>query len=443
MKRKIYSDLLDWKNKADRRPLILLGARQVGKTYLLKLFGKTEFDRFHHLDFERNREKLSRIFQGDLSHDKILFELSLFLGRTISPENDLLIFDEVQNAPRALTSLKYFYEDLPELAICCAGSLLGIKLIDADIEKVSFPVGKVEFMNLGPMTFEEFLWASEPQQMSEVFETIWQDQTISAFVHEKLWDSLKEYYIVGGMPKVVQNYLAIKEQDKFLALNNARIDQNNIVKTYKNDFSKHSGKINAVHINTCFNNIPIQLSQYHDISSKRYTFNKSIPGKRGYPDLIGPIDWLVSAGLAIKVPIANHLDHPLKSFCKPNLFKLYIFDIGILGSMLDLSPKIIYEQNYGISKGYFAENFVATELHQTKKGAVFSWNSKNHEIEFVTYREESIIPIEVKSGRPSRSKSLEILLEKYNLNYGIILSKGNISKGEKFRQYPLYLIGRL
>ncbi|MBF0298060.1 MAG: ATP-binding protein [Oligoflexia bacterium] len=459
MKRIIYNDLLKWKNSVQRKPLILKGARQVGKSYILKEFGKKNFKKVHVIDFEKDNDKFSPIFDGDLDYKRLLLQLSLTLKSDIDKKNDLIIFDEIQNCPRAITSLKYFCEDLPELAICCAGSLLGIKL-----SKESFPVGKVNFLEMFPLSFEEYIQAVDHPKLFESYQEVINKYDNSNVIQNVLWEYLLDYYIVGGMPEIVYHFLKetieaetenkskTKPNSKYQALKMARERQLDLIISYKNDFKKHSGIENAIHIETVFENIPMQLSQYHNTSVKRYKFNHVIYGKKSFADLSGPIDWLSKAGLVIKVPVASQISHPLKSYCKDNLFKLYIFDIGILGAMLGLSPEVILKQNYGSAKGYFAENFVACLLNSsyqmhTHKNGLYSWNNKNHEIEFVIDFDGELIPIEVKSAHASRAKSLEIIINEFSLRKAIILSKDVIkidhqksNSKTKFSvdHYPLY-----
>lgn len=453
MKRNIYEELIKWKNTSHRKPLILRGARQVGKSYILKEFGKKNFNKVHIIDFEKDGDKYIPIFAEDLGYKKLLLQLSLILKSDINTKQDLIIFDEIQNCPRALTSLKYFNEDLPELAICCAGSLLGIKLSEE-----SFPVGKVNFLEMYPLTFEEFIQSTNHPKLWESYQQVIHEHDSSSVIHNVLWEYLLDYYVVGGMPEVVHHFIIeSNDKNKYLALNEARKRQHDLIISYTNDFKKHSGKENALHLQSTFENIPKQLSQYHDTSVKRYKFNNVIAGKKSYADLLGPIEWLTKAGLIINVPVVSHIDHPLKSFSKDNLFKLYIFDIGILGAMLGLGPEIILKQNYGIGKGYFTENFVACLLHSSFHSAYhdgpYSWNNKNHELEFVVNFNSELLPIEVKAGRSTRAKSLEIIMKEYSLRRAIILSnepikitKINSSKTKSktiVDHYPLYAIGAI
>ncbi len=271
MKRQVYDDILRWKNGPHRKPLILRGARQVGKSYILKEFGKNNFQKVHIIDFEKDGDKFIPIFKGDLDHKRLLLQLSLVLKCNIDVANDLLVFDEVQNCPRALTSLKYFYEDIPQLAICCAGSLLGIKLSEE-----SFPVGKVNFLDIFPLNFEEFIQAIHHPGLWESYQQVISQRENSLVVHNVLWNYLMDYYVVGGMPEVVKHFLAESSENKYLAFKMARTRQEELILSYKNDFKKHSGKTNALHIESVFENISMQLSHYHNTAVKRYKFNNVI-----------------------------------------------------------------------------------------------------------------------------------------------------------------------
>ena len=430
--------LLDWKRSKDRKPLIFKGVRQVGKTYLLKEFGKLSFSRVHYVNFEKT-PRLSKIFEPDLVPQRILNELSFHLDCPIDIENDFVIFDEIQEVPKALTSLKYFQEECPELAICGAGSLLGIHLNSG-----SFPVGKVTFLTLRPMSFEEFLMATGDEKSLQIIRNLPKVNSIPEIVHEHLWNELKRYFVVGGLPEVVSCYLENKE-NLFLALQSVRGKQDDLIKAYYADIAKHSGKINAMHIDRILGAIPSQMEQAQDGSVARFKFRGVIPGVTHYDRLAGAIDWLENAGLLIKVHVVNTGRLPFKGYAKENFFKLLLFDIGILGSMAGLSPKTILDYEYGSYKGYFAENFVAEEFLSSGNENFFSWQEQNAEIEFLMEIEANAIPIEVKSGSVTNAKSLGRFTEKYHPTYQIILSGKpySLDKSKKTQYLPLYLAGKL
>lgn len=436
MKRYITSKLQNWASRPDRKPLILKGARQVGKTFVIAEFGKNHFEKCHTFNFEEDKG-LHKIFEKNFDPKRIIEEFSYVKQTPIDIQKDLVFFDEVQECPKALTALKYFCEDMPELSIISAGSLLGIKLSEE-----SFPVGKVDFLHLYPMSFREFLLANENQMLLNAYDGATIDNSIMEMAHENLWRELINYYVTGGMPQAISTYITNKA-DKLTAFNEVRKIQKSLVDSYNKDFAKHSGKNNSIHIVSVFENIPLQLSSQVDASTKRYHFNHVIPGKKSFADLQGPIDWLENAGLTIKVPVCNRSEIPLKAFCKNNLFKLFIFDIGLLGSMLGIPVKSILEQDYGITKGYLAENFVAQELVATGIDELYSWSERNSEIEFLIYMDGEIAPIEVKAGHRTQAKSLQQFMIKYSPQKAFKLSAKQFSKSGQTINLPLYLAGKL
>ncbi|MEI8346671.1 MAG: AAA family ATPase [Pseudomonadota bacterium] len=438
MKRKFIEDLISWKNQKMRKPLLVYGARQTGKTYIIEQFGKNEFPQCHVFNFEKNKQ-IKTIFEKDLEPKRILSELSFIAGSTINPESDFIFFDEIQECQAAITSLKYFCEGLPQLAICGAGSLLGVKLSNH-----SMPVGKVEILHLYPMTFEEYLMATQDQNILSAFQSVAHGEEIPGIAHQKLLDYMYEYFICGGMPQAVLTYLDNRD-DPYKAFTLARKIQNDILQMYQADFAKHSGKINSMHLIAVFENMSSQLASHYDDSTQRYKFKDVIPGKNSYRDFEGPLQWLCEASLIIKVKICNRAEIPLKAFTKNNIFKGYFFDIGILGAQLELRPDDIQSNDYGITKGYFAENFVAQELLATYPGQIYSWAEKNSEIEFLLQGEnEGIIPIEVKAGHRTQAKSLQNYLKKYSpaLAYVFSTRPRSSSKDNSLQYVPLYLCGK-
>jgi len=426
-----------WKDTRRRKPLILRGARQVGKSYILSEFGKNEFPAYHRFDFEENGNELIPLFEESLNPKKLLQNLAIYQGKSIA-KTDLVIFDEIQNCPRALTSLKYFCEELPEQPVCAAGSLLGVALSEG-----SYPVGKVCYLDLFPMNFEEFLMNSGQDLLYEAYDFSWEEKNVSPVVHSKLWDTLKEYYVVGGMPEVAGTFFGYGEQkaDGMLAV---REKQSALILSFLEDFTKHSGAVNAAHIAGVFENIPRQLSGYVDTSVKRYRFKNVLPGKKGFSSLAGPLHWLEKAGLIHKVPVCSCAEVPFQTFCKANLFKLFVFDVGLLGCMLGLSPNGLMMQDYGLTKGFFAENFVAGEFKAAGERALYSWAERNSEIEFLLERDGEIIPVEVKSGSRTKAQSLRQYLLKYSPRRAIKVSGKPLSSPEgPIFNIPLYSSGRV
>lgn len=437
MKRLIYKELVVWKNGSARKPLILRGARQVGKSYLLSEFGEREFPTTHLFDFEKDAHRLIPAFEESLDPRKLVQSLALIQNRRID-ENHLIVFDEIQNCPRALTSLKYFCEELPKQPLCAAGSLLGVAVSES-----AFPVGKVSFLDLYPMNFEEFLMNSGQEMLYESFAASFRQGSVSPIVHSALWDSLKEYYVTGGMPEVVRTFFEFGKQ-KAQAFFAARKIQNDIIGSFLQDFAKHSGAVNAGQIAAIFENIPRQLSGTVDASVKRYRFKDVLPGKKGYAQLANPIRWLERAGLVHRVSLCERPEIPFKAFCKENLFKLFILDCGLLGCMLNLPPETLISQDYGITKGFFAENFVTTELLSAGESNLCSWVGRNSEIEFLFDGNGSPVPVEVKSGSRTKAQSLRQFMLKYTPRHAIKISGKPLSIPETgIISVPLYYAGQL
>jgi predicted AAA+ superfamily ATPase len=434
MKRFIIQALTDWQKRSNRKPLIVKGVRQIGKTYILKEFGRTFFPAYHYINFEHNK-KAATLFEHDLDPKRIVDDLSFLIDTKIDIKNDLIIFDEIQACPPALTSLKYFAEQLPELALCCAGSLLGLHLSDT-----SFPVGKVDLLRMFPMNFAEFLLAIDDQKSLDYLNEFKFTNNFSSIVHDHLWNQFKIYLITGGLPEIIQTYMNYKN-NLFEAFTQVRLKQNELIYGYYADIAKHSGKINAMHIDRVWRSVPAQLAQSQDGSGKRFQFKGIIAGIDRYQRLANVFDWLLAAELIIKVPIVEHIELPLLAYTEESRFKLYLFDVGILGALADLSPKLILDYDYGTYKGYFAENFVAQEFIAKGISYLYSWQHNRSEIEFLRVFNEHVIPIEVKSGWVTRNQSLNKYAEKYHPLYRVVFSakKPNIDIQNKYQEYPLYM----
>lgn len=438
MKRTIQKKLIQWMQDKNRKPLILKGARQVGKTYTLLSFARENFVSVHYLNFEKD-EKLTSVFLKDLNPTRILNELNFYLNTSINIKKDILIFDEIQNAPRALTSLKYFNEEIPELPICAAGSLLGLHL-----SHESFPVGKVEFLDMYPLSFEEFLEGIDDTKALEFLNSrLLKEKSLPDIVHAHLWEQLKIYFVVGGLPEVVKIYNELKD-DLFTALSMVRKKQNDLILAYNADMAKHSGKQNAMHIERIWRNIPSQLAKDQNGSVPKYSFKDVIPGINRYSRLAGPIDWLSTTGLIIKTYIVNKGELPFSAYSKENNFKITLFDTGILGALCDLPPKSILDYEYGTYKGYFAENFVAQEFLYSGVKQLYSWKENTSEVEFLREVDGKIIPVEIKSGWVTQAKSIKVFSEKYHPPYRTIMSAHtlHIDPHHKVHCYPLYLASR-
>ena len=436
MKRNIFTQLENWKNQKSRKPLILRGARQVGKTYILKKFGQSSFPVFHYINFE-NDELLKSIFSKNLNPHRILDELCLHLNTSINAKTDLVIFDEIQQNPRALTALKYFNEEMPHLAICAAGSLLGISLNDS-----SFPVGKITFLDLYPMNFKEFLLAIGKYQLLHHIEYNDLSSQILETAHSQLWDLWKRYLIVGGLPEIVKTYRD-NYDNQFEAFKLVVQGQTNLFMTYMVDIAKHSGKTNALQIEQIWKNVPAQLARAIDSKAKKFQFKNVIPGIRGYERLSNPISWLEKTNLLIRTSIVNKANEPLFSYAKENRFKLYFFDVGLLRAMNNLEPITILKYDYGSYKGYVAENFVAQELITGNVRELFSWEGRTSEVEFLVATSQGIIPLEVKAGSITKLKSLKVFEEKYIPQKSYVLCGKNISKQNNRTYLPIYMAGKL
>lgn len=437
MKRQYYQKLQEWAANGHKKPLMLRGVRQCGKTHLLQHFGTEEFANVHSFNFEKEPE-LAKIFESNLDPKYLIDHLSFYQNRPINVSKDLVIFDEIQAIPRALTSLKYFQEEMPELALCCAGSLLGVRL-----NHESFPVGKIQTGYLYPLNFVEFLRAIDEDLSADLIETCNADTIISPLVHDRIWERLKWYFIVGGLPESVQTFIDNRD-NLFIAFEKVRETQAQLLSDYYADIAKHSGKVNAMHIDRIWRSIPNQLASTVDGSSKRYQFHGIIEGIDRYSRFANAFDWLENAGLIFKIPIIQTAEQPLSAYADESRFKLFVFDVGMLGALSNLSPRTILEYQYGTYKGYFAENFIAQEFFSTNCKDLYAWQEGRSEVEFVRNIDGDILPIEVKSGNVTHAKSLQKFVEKYSSKYRTIMSGRpfKIDQRNGIHSYPLYLASR-
>lgn len=434
MEREITNALDEWKITFPRKPLLLKGARQVGKTYILKDFGRRQFSHFYYLNFEENKS-LIKYFTGDLKPASLIEQLQFHLGAEIDIRNDLLIFDEIQSCPPALTSLKYFNEELPDLAICAAGSLLGVSLNDE-----SFPVGKVTFLDMWPMSFLEYLKGLGENMLAERLGDYSEGQILPEAAHEKLWEIWKTYLVVGGLPEAVKMF-SEHRSNKFTAVQVVRKIQKDLENSYMADIAKHSGKINAMHIERLWQNIPAQLARTQDGTAPKFTFKDAVPGIRGYERLVGPLDWLERAKLAMRSFVVEKAGMPLSAYRKENQFKLYFFDTGMLASVSGLPPEAIMQYGYGSYQGYVAENFVAQELIAAGSNKLYCWQGRTSEVEFLLETSKGCVPCEVKSGKVTHSKSLSVYEERFQPERSFILSARNGGCNENRCFIPIYATG--
>jgi uncharacterized protein len=441
--RKIFNDLKIWSASNTRKPLILLGARQVGKTFVLSQFGAKNFKNVILLDFEEQRG-LHEIFSGDLDPQTLLSNISLRTNAKIEPGKDLLIFDEIQSCPNALTSLKYFSEKMPELALCCAGSLLGLELGSA-----SYPVGKVDNFNLFPLNFSEFVIALDSVDLAQCLEQQAEQDKFLIAAHQKLWDLFRLYCVVGGLPEVValcKQHLLNKPVQINILLSDVRKRQKQLVQNYLADMAKHAGKVNSMHLARVFREVSKQVTQVVDKNVQRFKFKGAVPGISQYSRLASVFDWLTRAGLIIRVPLVQNARTPLSVQVHDSRFKVLPFDVGILGALADLDPSVQYDQNLGTYKGYIAESFVAQELHSQGLHShvpLYCWSEGEAEIEFLIEDQGVVVPFEVKSGKNTRSQSLKSFNQRYQpVNSFILSAKPCIRSREANSPHmlPLYAV---
>lgn len=427
LQRLLLKDLVSWKRQATRKPVLLDGARQVGKSWLIdKLFGPDRFRKVHKLDF-RSESGLAGLFAESLDPGDILSNIELHLNQEIDIEQDLIFFDEVGECQRAIDSLKYFAEQLPQAFVCASGSNIG--LID------SFPVGKVQQLELFPLCFEEFLMAADQPRLLQAF----QEQQKSQTIHQLLWSQLLDFYFVGGMPEAVTSWFRGGGSTHERTQNISRIHQD-LITGYKRDFGKYAGKYHAQHIEAIFQNVPRQLAASQDDSVQRYKFKDVIAKKQRYRELQGPINWLEKARLVWKChPIDGRPEVPLMTRARANMFKLYLFDVGLLGHMLDMT--YADQINQGTSyKGYIAENFVLTELRTHIGYPLYSWEQARAEVEFLhRCADGEVIPVEVKSGKRTKARSLRSYMDRYKPSRAIKLIGGLGGKTDgALEVWPLY-----
>ncbi len=428
MERYLYDELLTWKNKNNRKPLLLEGARQVGKTYLLKEFGNNEYNDCAYFNFEKNPD-LDSLFKSSLDSVTMIESLELFIGRKINPVSTLIFFDEIQASPRAVTSLKYFYEETPNYHIVSAGSLLGVSVT----RESSFPVGKVNFMMLYSLSFFEYLSAIGEKTLVKYLNEKKDCLQVQNIIHEKLIKYYKMYLFLGGMPEVIQNYLNNND------IKEVRTIQNEILNAYKRDFSKYTTSSEAVKISEIWNSIPLQLAK----ENKKFKYSEVVKGGRT-SRFESAIEWLRKAGLIYIVNNIKTPKLPLSGYEDRAKFKIYMLDSGLLGAMLSIHSNLIVNNNKLFSEynGAFIENYVATELTKAGYEELFYWSSDYEaEVDFViSDNENDIIPIEVKSGFSRHKKSLKVYIQKYKPKISIRLSPRNFIKDENFINIPLYAI---
>lgn len=418
--------LYKWKESKRRKPLIIEGARQVGKTWLMKEFGQQAYENTVYINFDSN-SRIADLFASDLNTDRLIMGLELYVGHKINPDNTLLIFDEVQEVPRALASLKYFYEDAPQYHIICAGSLLGIALHQG----TSFPVGKVDFLKLYPLSFSEFLMATGNERFAELLKR--QDYEMITSFKQNYIDALKYYYFVGGMPEVVQSFAENKD------FYEVREIQKRILMAYEQDFSKHAPNEIVPRIRLIWNSIPSQLAK----ENKKFIYGLVREGARAR-EYETAIMWLSDCGLVHKISRVNAIGIPLKAYEDLKAFKLFIVDVGLLGCMVGLSQHILLDGNdlFVEFKGALTEQYVCQQL-KTKEdlGIYYYTNDRGScEVDFVVDTGEQIIPIEVKAETNLKAKSLRTYKEKFEPALSVRTSMADYNNEDWLVNLPLYAI---
>ena len=429
MKRFALDRLKEWKDKKGRKPLIIRGARQVGKTWLMKEFGNTCFEKVAYVNFDSNT-RMKQVFDGEITVERIILAISAETGVSIDSENTLLIFDEVQEVPKALSSLKYFCENAPEYAIVAAGSLLGVALHKG----TSFPVGKVDFMNLYPLSFQEFLCALGEERFVSILQGT--DVDMVTMFKSKYIDRLREYYYVGGMPEVVQIYAETKD------FNRVREIQKNLLNYYQQDFSKHAEVSLVPRLNLVWNSIPMQLAK----ENKKYIYGQVREGARA-KDFELAIQWLLDCGLIHKVQRVNKPSLPLKAYIDFNAFKIFLLDIGLLIAMADLDAQVIIDGNriFTEFKGALTEQYILQQMIAEVgiEPYYFSTANSKGEIDFLLQGRTSIVPVEVKAEENLRAKSLKAFCDKYQPKFAVRTSMSDYREQEWMTNIPLYNIDRI
>ncbi len=425
MERKLLQKLLAWKNSSVRKPLVLRGARQVGKTWLMQEFGSKYFSDTVYVNFEISRS-LRLLFEQGLDLPRIIQGLEIQVGKVIDPKNCLLIFDEIQECPDALTSLKYFHEQLPEYFIIAAGSLLGVALH----KQTSFPVGKVEFLDLYPLSFSEFLEAIGEKPLASLLSNL--DWSLISPFRENLIYHLRTYYFIGGMPEAVKTYA---EKKDFLEV---RVIQKRILDAYEQDFSKHAPSEVAPRIRMIWNSIPAQLAK----ENKKFIFGQLRQGARA-KDFELAMEWLRDCGLIRKISRISKPGIPLKAYEDFSAFKVYLVDVGILGAMVDLDARSILEGNrlFTEFKGSFTEQFVLQELIAAGH-TVYYWSAERGvaELDFIFQHQGNVVPLEVKAEENLKAKSLKVVFENYPDTIPVRTSMSDFRKESWMTNFPLYVI---
>ena len=423
MYRNIINQLKEWKNKEHRKPLVLAGARQVGKTFMLTEFGKQEFENVAYINCDDNN-MAKDLFLQDYDMQRIILAIGAITQQTITPGKTLIILDEIQELRRGLAALKYFCEKAPEYHVAVAGSLLGIAMHQGE----SFPVGKVDILNIYPMTFDEFLLAKGKQQMADILKS--KDWDTIKLLRSEYIKLLREYYFVGGMPEAVKTFVETNDAIE------VRNTQKNILYTYQKDISKHVPTREANRINMVWQSMPSQLVK----ENKKFIYGVAKPGGRA-KDFETAIQWLLDAGLVYKAERVNEPKMPLKFYVDISSFKLFLLDCGLLGAMSETPADklLVAENGMEESKGAFTENFVMSQLIATRDTSVFYYsNDAKLEIDFLIQHDCDIVPIEAKAEENLRSKSLSTFVQQHPKLHGIRFSMSDYREQSWMTNVPLY-----
>lgn len=422
MKRNAISKLVLWKTSEERKPMVLKGARQVGKTWLMQEFGRNYYDNFVYFNFDEEDE-LKSIFEASKNPHRIIELLSMIAGEKIFPEKTLIIFDEIQECPEALNTLKYFKEKANDYHVIAAGSLLGTLLA----KPKSYPVGMVNLLDIYPLTFDEFLAATDPALFS-YYENILREQQIEEIFHNRLLEAYNSYLIIGGMPECVASWIKYKDPEKV-----SRIQQE-LIEIYENDFSKHNGKVNSGRILMVFRSIVSQLAK----PNEKFMYGAVREGGRAR-DFEEAIEWLVSAGMLNRVYNVSKMEHPLSAFDKLDQFKLFLFDTGLLKHMAGIDNSAILLKTDYQFKGPLTENYVLQQLRGQFVGDPHYFADKNSEIGFVLQYGTGIIPVEVKAGEDRSAPSFKKYIADHHPKHALRFSKRGYRKDGSVTNLPLYL----
>lgn len=426
MERNAIQSLRAWKEDADRKPLILRGARQVGKTWLMKEFGRIAYDSFVYFNFDEEDE-LKSIFEANKNPQRIIELLSLIAGEKILPEKTLIIFDEIQECPDALNALKYFKEKANEYHVMAAGSLLGTLLA----QPKSFPVGMVNLLDISPLTFDEFLRATD-SALYAYYQGIEKGRHIEEIFHTRLLEACSHYLIIGGMPECVASWVRLKDPQKISQI------QRELVEIYENDFSKHNGKVNSGRILMVFRSIVSQLAK----PNEKFMYGAVREGGRAR-DFEEAIEWLVSAGMLHRVHNVSKPEHPLCAFDRLDCFKLFLFDTGLLKYMAGIDNSAILLKTDYQFKGPLTENYVLQQLHGQFSIAPRYYADKNGEIDFVLQSGVEIIPVEVKGGEDRSAPSFKRYIAEKQPGHAVRFSKRGYLQNGRITNLPLYLAPKM